>query len=58
VADRALPIAFPGIDPMHASARHQALHRFVANTGWSDEAMLRRVCQRVVPQMDFSQDGW
>ena len=46
------------VDPMHASARHQALHHFVANAEWSDREMLRRVCQWVVPQMDFSRGGW
>lgn len=46
------------VDPVHASARHQALHHFVAKAEWSDREMLRRVCQWVVPQMDFSQGGW
>jgi SRSO17 transposase len=46
------------VDPMHASARHQALHHFVAKAEWSDQEMLRRVCQWVVPQMDFSRGGW
>ncbi len=46
------------VDPMHASARHQALHHFVAKAEWSDREMLRRVCQWVVPQMDFSRGGW
>lgn len=46
------------VDPMHASARHQALHHFVAQAEWSDRQMLRRVCQWVVPQMDFSRGGW
>lgn len=46
------------VDPMHASARHQALHHFVAKAEWSHEEMLRRVCQWVVPKMDFSQGGW
>ena len=45
------------VDPMHASARHQALHHFVAKAEWSDREMLRRVCQWVVPQMDFSRGG-
>jgi hypothetical protein len=31
------------IDPMRASARHQALHHFVAKADWSDAALLRRV---------------
>ncbi len=46
------------VDPVHASARHQSLHRFVAKAEWSDSEMLRRVCQWVVPQMDFSRGGW
>jgi SRSO17 transposase len=46
------------VDPMHASARHQALHHFVAQAAWSDEEVLRRVCQWVVPKMDFSAGGW
>src|SRR5471032_2144488 len=46
------------VDPLHASARHQSLHHFVAKAEWSDTEMLRRVCQWVVPQMDFSRGGW
>ena len=46
------------MDPMHASARHQSLHHFVAKAQWSDEKMLRRVAQWVVPRMDFSEGGW
>ena len=46
------------VDPLHASARHQSLHHFVAQAAWSDGEMLRRVCQWVVPQMDFSRGGW
>ncbi len=46
------------VDPMHASARHQALHHFVAKAEWSHEEMLRRVCQWVIPKMDFSNGGW
>jgi SRSO17 transposase len=46
------------VDPMHASARHQSLHHFVAKAEWSDSEMLRRVCQWVVPQMDFQSGGW
>ena len=46
------------VDPVHASARHQALHHFVAKAEWSDREMLRRVCQWVVPRMDFSRGGW
>jgi SRSO17 transposase len=46
------------IDPLHASARHQALHHFVAQAEWSDEQMLRRVAQWVVPKMDFLAGGY
>jgi SRSO17 transposase len=46
------------VDPMHASARHQSLHHFVAKAEWSDSEMLRRVAQWVVPHMDFSRGGW
>ena len=46
------------VDPMHASARHQALHHFVAKAQWSHEQMLRRVCQWVMPKMDFASGGW
>jgi SRSO17 transposase len=46
------------VDPLHASARHQALHHFVAKADWSDQEMLRRVCRWVVPKMDLGQGGW
>ncbi|WP_157636485.1 IS701 family transposase, partial [Burkholderia ubonensis] len=46
------------VDPLHASARHQALHHFVAKADWSDAELLRRVAQWTVPQMDFSPGGW
>ena len=41
------------LDPLHASAKHQALHHFVAQAEWSDDEMLRRVAQWVVPRMDL-----
>lgn len=46
------------VDPLHASARHQALHHFVAQAEWSDEELLRRVAQWVVPKMDWSGGGY
>lgn len=46
------------VDPMHASARHQALHHFVAKAEWSHTEMLRRVAQWVIPRMDFRSGGW
>ncbi len=45
------------VDPPHASARHQALHHFVAKSDWSNAELLRRVAQWVVPKMDLSQGG-
>jgi SRSO17 transposase len=46
------------VDPLHASAKHQSLHHFVAKAEWSDEELLRRVAQWVVPRMDFADGGW
>jgi SRSO17 transposase len=46
------------VDPLHASAKHQALHHFVAEAQWSDAEMLRRVAQWVVPQMELSSGGF
>ena len=46
------------VDPLHASARHQSLHHFVAQAEWSDMEMLRRVAQRVVPKMELSRGGF
>jgi SRSO17 transposase len=46
------------IDPLHAGARHQALHHFVAQAEWSDAEMLRRVSQWVVPKMDCCAGGY
>ena len=44
--------------PLHASARHQSLHHFVAKAHWSDQELLRRVAQWVVPLMAFTAGGW
>lgn len=33
------------VDPLHASARHQSLHHFVAKGQWSNEQMLRLMAQ-------------
>ena len=46
------------MDPLHASAKHQALHHFVAKSDWDDAQMLRRVAQWVVPHMDISDGGF
>lgn len=37
------------VDPLHASARHQALHHFVAKSDWSDTAVMARVRGWVMP---------
>ncbi len=44
--------------PMNTRSRHQSLHHFVADSPWSDEQMLLRVAQWVVPAMDFSDGAW
>ena len=39
------------MDPLHASARHQALLHFVAKSEWSDQAVMARVRDWVVPAL-------
>lgn len=46
-----------GIDPRHASARHQALHHFVAKAGWSDEALLEAIAQWVMPRLKLAKEA-
>jgi len=46
------------VDPLHASAKHQALHHFVAKAQWSDQQVLRLVAQWVIPHMDMSEGGF
>ncbi len=46
------------MDPLKVRSRHQSLHHFVADAAWSDEQMLLRVAQWVVPRMNFSDGGW
>ena len=41
------------VDPLHASAKHQAMHHFVAQAQRDDEQVLRLITQWVVPHMDF-----
>ena len=59
------PLDRKSVEPMAAHlaptatrSRHQSLHHFVADSAWSDEQMLLRVAQWVVPAMDFSEGGW
>ncbi len=37
------------VDPLHASARHQALHHFVAKSEWPDASVMARVRDWVLP---------
>ncbi len=46
------------LDPLKVRSRHQSLHHFVADANWSDDEMLLRVCQWVVPLMDLRDGGW
>ena len=39
------------VDPLHASARHQALHHFVAKSDWSDTSVMARVRDWVIPSL-------
>jgi len=39
------------VDPLHASARHQALHHFVAKSEWSDTSVMARVRDWVIPSL-------
>jgi SRSO17 transposase len=41
------------LDPWHVSAKHQALHHFVAKSEWLDEAVLARVREWVAPRLDL-----
>lgn len=41
------------VDPLHTSARHQALHHFVAKSEWSDTAVMARVRDWVMPSLDL-----
>ena len=41
------------IDPLHASARHQSLHHFVAKSEWSDAALLAGVRDWVMPSLEL-----
>ena len=42
------------IDPLHVSSMHQSLNHFVAQSPWSDEAVLKQVTDWVLPRMSLS----
>src|SRR6202035_5682305 len=46
------------IDPYHVPARHQSLHHFVADSPWSDEAVLGAVQSWVLPRMMAQRHRW
>jgi SRSO17 transposase len=46
------------LDPVRASAKHQALHHFVSQAEWSDEQLLRGVAQWVVPHLGRDSAGY
>lgn len=39
------------VDPLHASARHQALHHFVAKSEWSDATVMAGVRDWILPSL-------
>jgi SRSO17 transposase len=59
------PLKRKSVEPMAAHvapsatrSRHQSLHHFVADSAWSDQQMLLRVAQWVVPAMDLGDGAW
>lgn len=45
------------LDPLHVSSLHQSLNHFVAQSPWSDDAVLARVTDWVLPRMDLEGAG-
>jgi SRSO17 transposase len=46
------------LDPLHVSAKHQAMLHFVGQSDWSDEAMLDQVLDWVQPLMERDAPEW
>ena len=44
------------IDPLHVRSKHQSLHHFVADSDWSDKAVLGRIRDWVIPTLGV-EDG-
>lgn len=42
--------------PLHVRSKHQSLHHFVADSDWSDEAVLKRIREWVIPTLG-TEDG-
>lgn len=60
-----LPISRKSVEPLAAhiapesvSAKHQSLHHFVSKSAWSDEALLGRVREWVLPAMKLGGTFW
>src|SRR5829696_7571826 len=60
-----LPIARKSVEPLAAQAdpanvraKHQSLHHFVANSGWSDRALLERVRTWVEPHLKLESGAY
>lgn len=47
-----------GTDPLHAGAKHQSLHHFVANASRPDSAVLARVRDGVVTRLRVKECGY
>ena len=45
-------------DPAHVPAKHQSLHHFVANSGWSDQVLLDRVRAWVEPHLKLDRGAY
>jgi SRSO17 transposase len=45
------------IDPLHVSSMHQSLNHFVAQSPWSDDGVLARVNDWVLPRMELGKAG-
>ena len=44
------------MDPLHVRAKHQSLHHFVAQSGWSDSVVLREVRAIVGPALGLERE--
>jgi SRSO17 transposase len=45
-------------DPLHVSAKHQSLHHFVAQSEWSDAAVMARIRDWVLPHLGLNAGGY
>lgn len=45
-------------DPLHARSKHQSLHRFVADSDWSDKAVLGEIREWAVPALGIKDGGY